>query len=143
MACCDDPHWRSMVTPGTLSGSPADSHAFLAMSIACGPTWETHPMMTSSIADGSTPVLAISSRSTWPAMSTGWTAERPPFRLPMGLRTAPTMYASDTETSKTTQPAVTRCTRCPMGCAGGLYPHFEATAHFGDGHSPKLVTAGV
>ena len=27
-ACCEEPHWRSMVTPGTLSGRPADSQAF-------------------------------------------------------------------------------------------------------------------
>ena len=63
-ACCDEPHCRSIVTPGTFSGSPADSHAFLAMSMACGPICETQPMMTSSTAAGSTPVLAISSRST-------------------------------------------------------------------------------
>ena len=26
-ACCEEPHWRSMVTPGTSSGSPAASQA--------------------------------------------------------------------------------------------------------------------
>ena len=31
-----------MVTPGTLSGSPADSQAVRARSRACGPTWLTH-----------------------------------------------------------------------------------------------------
>ncbi len=36
-ACCDEPHWRSTVTPGTCSGSPAASHAVRAMSPACGP----------------------------------------------------------------------------------------------------------
>ena len=95
-ACCDEPHWRSMVTPGTLSGRPADSHAFRPMSMDCGPVWETQPMMTSSTAEGSAPVLAMSSVRTCAARSTGCTADRPPFRLPTGERTAPTMYASDT-----------------------------------------------
>ena len=53
-------------------------------------------MMTSSTAEGSAPVRAISSVRTWAARSTGCTAARPPFRLPTGVRTAPTMYASDT-----------------------------------------------
>ena len=61
-ACCEEPHCRSMVTPGTPSGSPADSQAFRAMSMDCGPTCETQPMMTSSTADGSAPVRVISSR---------------------------------------------------------------------------------
>jgi hypothetical protein len=85
-----------MVTPGTLSGRPADSHAVRAMSAACGPACDTQPMTTSSTAAGSTPVRAISSRSTCAARSAGWTADRPPLRFPIGLRTAPTMYASDT-----------------------------------------------
>ena len=51
-ACWEDPHCRSMVTPGTLSGSPADSQAVRAMSMACGPIWDTHPMITSSTAAG-------------------------------------------------------------------------------------------
>src|SRR5437879_5876884 len=88
-----------MVTPGTLSGRPADSHALRAMSIDCGPIWETQPMITSSTAPGSAPVRAISSVSACAARSTGWTDARPPFRLPTGVRTAPTMYASDTTTS--------------------------------------------
>jgi hypothetical protein len=89
-----------MVTPGTLSGRPADSQALRAMSMACGPACETQPMMTSSTADGSAPVRVISSLSTCAARSTGWTPDSPPFRRPIGLRTAPTMYASDTMTSR-------------------------------------------
>ena len=61
MACCDEPHCRSMVTPGTRSGSPADSHAVRAMSRDCGPTCMTQPMITSSTASGSTPVRSTSS----------------------------------------------------------------------------------
>ena len=99
IACCDEPHCRSMVTPGTDSGSPADSHAVRAMSMACGPACDTQPMTTSSTAAGSTPVLLISSVSTCAARSAGWTDASPPLRLPTGDRTAPTMYASDTTTS--------------------------------------------
>src|SRR6202045_2250845 len=88
-----------MVTPGTLSGRPADSHAVRPMSTDCGPIWETHPMMTSSIAEGSAAVLAISSVSTCAPRSAGCTPARPPFRLPTGVRPAPTMYASDTTTA--------------------------------------------
>ena len=51
-ACCDEPHCRSTVTPGTWSGSPAASHAVRAMSPACGPTVSTQPKITSSTAAG-------------------------------------------------------------------------------------------
>ena len=90
-ACWDEPHCRSTVTPGTLSGSPADSHACRAMSSDCGPIWETQPMITSSTAAASMPVRATSSRSTCAARSTGLSFASPPFRLPTGVRTAPTM----------------------------------------------------
>ena len=43
IACCDEPHCRSTVVPGTSSGRPAASHAVRAMSPAWGPTWSTHP----------------------------------------------------------------------------------------------------
>ena len=51
-ACCDEPHWRSIVTPGTSSGNPAASHAVRAMSPACGPTWSMQPKITSSTVAG-------------------------------------------------------------------------------------------
>ena len=41
--CWEDPHCRSMVTPGTDSGQPAASTALRAMSKVCSPTWQTHP----------------------------------------------------------------------------------------------------
>ena len=53
-ACCDEPHWRSMVVPGTSSGSPAASQQVRAMSPACGPMASTQPKITSSTAAGST-----------------------------------------------------------------------------------------
>ena len=70
-ACWDDPHCRSTVTPGTLSGRPADSQAFLAISKVCGPICETQPMITSSIAAGSTPVRSTSARRACAPRSTG------------------------------------------------------------------------
>ena len=51
-ACCDEPHWRSMVVPGTSSGRPAASQQVRAMSPACGPMVSTQPKMTSSTARG-------------------------------------------------------------------------------------------
>ena len=36
-ACCDEPHCRSTVVPGTSSGKPATSQQVRAMSPACGP----------------------------------------------------------------------------------------------------------
>ena len=63
-ACWDDPHCRSMVTPGTWSGSPATSHAVRATSPACEPMVSQHPMMTSSTAPGSMPVRSTRARST-------------------------------------------------------------------------------
>ena len=129
-ACWDEPHCRSMVTPGTLSGRPADSQALRAMSMACGPTCETQPMMTSSTADGSAPVRVISSLSTCAAMSTGCTPDRPPLRLPTGVRTAPTMYASDTTTS--------------MSAGDGLAgPCFEVTPQYGSRHRRPAVRAAA
>jgi hypothetical protein len=49
-ACWDEPHWRSIVTPGTSSGSPAASQQVRAMSPACGPMVSTQPNTTSSTA---------------------------------------------------------------------------------------------
>ena len=58
-ACWDEPHCRSIVTPGTWSGSPATSQAVRATSPACEPIVSQHPMMTSSTAPGSIPVRSI------------------------------------------------------------------------------------
>ena len=95
-ACWDEPHCRSMVTPGTDSGRPADSHAVRAMSMVCGPTCMTQPMTTSSTAAGSTPLRSTTWRSVCAARSAGCTPDRPPLRLPTGVRTASTMNASAT-----------------------------------------------
>ena len=54
-ACCEEPHCRSTVTPGTSSGRPAASQQVRAMLPACGPIVSTQPKITSSTAAGSTP----------------------------------------------------------------------------------------
>ena len=46
--CCEDPHCRSIVTPGTCNGRPADSQQVRAISPARGPIVSTLPKMTSS-----------------------------------------------------------------------------------------------
>ena len=42
-ACCDDPHCRSTVVPGTESGNPAASSALRLTLSACSPTCERSP----------------------------------------------------------------------------------------------------
>ena len=51
-ACCDEPHWRSMVVAGTDSGKPAASTALRPMFSAWAPTCMTQPMITSSMRAG-------------------------------------------------------------------------------------------
>ena len=81
-ACCDDPHWRSTVVPGTSSGRPATSQHVRAMSPACGPIVSTQPNTTSSTAAGSTSTRSISARIACAPRSAGWTLARPPLRRP-------------------------------------------------------------
>jgi len=83
--------WRSMVTAGTLSGSFEASTALRPTWKACSPPWLTQPMMTSSIAPGSTPVRATIASSTAPPRSAGCQpARRPPLRPP-AVRAAATI----------------------------------------------------
>ena len=71
IACWPEPHWRSTLVPGTLSGSDDDSTQLRAMFAACAPLCMTQPKITSSIAAGSTPVRATSASSTLPPRSAG------------------------------------------------------------------------
>jgi hypothetical protein len=91
--CCDEPHWRSIVTPGTWVGRPAASQHVRAMSPACEPTVSQQPKITSSTAPGSTPVRSISALITCAPRSAECTDASPPPRFPTGVRTASTMYA--------------------------------------------------
>src|SRR5215210_1265453 len=92
--CWLEPHWRSIVTPVTVSGQPAVSAAVRPMSKVCSPTWPTQPQMTSSTSDGSTPARSTRLLSTCADRSAGCTPESPPLRLPTGVRTASTITAS-------------------------------------------------
>ena len=93
-ACWEEPHWRSMVTPGTWSGRPATSQAVRATSPAWDPMVSQQPMITSSTAPGSMPVRWTSALSTWAPRSAECIPERDPPRFPTGVRTASTMKAS-------------------------------------------------
>src|SRR3954467_14844680 len=92
--CWEEPHCRSIVVPGTVSGQPAESTALRAMLKVCSPTWLTQPQNTSSTTAGSIPVRSTIASSTAAERSTGCTPDRPPLRLPTGVRTAAQMTAS-------------------------------------------------
>src|SRR5215211_8082379 len=92
--CWLEPHWRSMVTPVTVSGQPAVSAAVRPMSKVCSPTWPTQPQITSSISAGSTPERSTRLVRTCADRSAGCTPDSPPLRLPTGVRTASTITAS-------------------------------------------------
>ncbi len=63
MACWADPHWRSTVVPGTVSGKPAARAALRPMFMACSPTVMVHPMTTSSTRAGSRSLRSTSALS--------------------------------------------------------------------------------
>jgi hypothetical protein len=87
-ACCEEPHWRSMVTAGTLSGSFDASTALRPMWKLCSPTWLTQPKITSSIAAGSMPLRSTNAFSTSPAISAGCQPASLPLRRPPAVRIA-------------------------------------------------------
>ena len=95
-ACWLDPHWRSIVVPGTDSGKPAARAALRAMLTPCSPTWETQPQMTSSTS-GRVDAGPRDERVEHVAdRSPGCTpdSDLPGLPTPTGVRTAPTMTAS-------------------------------------------------
>ncbi len=94
MACCEEPHCRSTVTPGTDSGYPAASHAVRAIFPACGPMVSQQPNTTSSTTFGSILLRPSSPRSAAAPRSAGCTSASEPPRLPTGVRTASITYAS-------------------------------------------------
>ncbi len=98
-ACSEDPHWRSIVEAHTVSGQPPTSTACLPTFSACSPTCVTQPICTSSISPGSTSNRSTSPFRTCAASSSARISESEPFRLPIGERTASTMYASRTTTA--------------------------------------------
>src|SRR3546814_9528073 len=70
-ACKDDPHCRSIVTAGTLSGSDEARTAVRPTCKDCSPTCDTQPMMTSSTTAGSIPLRSTSVSSTSAPRSAG------------------------------------------------------------------------
>ena len=95
MACCEEPHCRSMEVPGTDSGKREANTALRATFVDCSPTWLTQPMNTSSTSAGSAPVRSSKSFKTWAAKSTGCQPDKRPPLLPPAVRVAATMNASD------------------------------------------------
>ncbi len=90
-ACCDEPHCRSMVTPGTFIGSLEASAAMRPMQPLCWPACSTQPMITSSTSAGSAPLRSTSASITCAARSTGCQPETRPPRLPPAVRAAATI----------------------------------------------------
>src|SRR5438105_4527182 len=93
-ACWLDPHCRSIVVPGTVSGKPAASAALRPTLRLCSPTWLTQPAMTSSTTPGSIPARSTRAPSVCASRSTGCQSFRQPLRRPTGVRTASTITAS-------------------------------------------------
>ena len=92
-ACWAEPHWRSTVVPGTVSGKPAASAALRPMFMACSPTVMVQPKTTSSTSAGSRSLRSRSARRGWAARSTACQPERRPFFFPTGVRTTSTITA--------------------------------------------------
>src|ERR1041385_3184304 len=92
--CCDEPHWRSTLVPGTCSGRRDAITALRATLIACWPTWLTQPQITSSIRLGSALLRSSRALITSAPMSTGCQSFSLPPRLPPAVRAAATIYAS-------------------------------------------------
>ncbi len=92
-ACWAEPHWRSTVVPGTVSGNPAARAALRPMFMACSPTVMVQPKITSSTRAGSRSLRATSACRGWAARSTACHPERRPFFFPTGVRTTSTITA--------------------------------------------------
>jgi hypothetical protein len=93
-ACCDEPHWRSIVVPGTSSGRPAASQHVRAMSPAC--VADRVDAAEDHVVDGGrVDARALDERLEHVRAHVGGMlcAEATP-RRPTGVRTASMMYAS-------------------------------------------------
>src|SRR6516225_1998442 len=88
LACCDDPHWQSIVVAATSYGRPASSHDVRVTLKPCSPAWVTHPPTTCPTDAGSMPARLTTSTWAAPRMSAARSPESQPLRFPMGVRTA-------------------------------------------------------
>ena len=77
--CIDEPQKRLTVVPATLIGRSARKPMMRATLKPCSPSGNAQPMMMSSMSFASTPVRFTSSRTTWPAISSGRTLASWPF----------------------------------------------------------------
>ena len=92
-ACCEEPHWRSMVVAGTDSGQPAASTALRPTLRDCSETCMTQPMITSSTRAGSSLLRSATALRASEARSTACQLRSFPLRLAPAVRTASTMTA--------------------------------------------------
>ncbi len=94
-ACWLDPHCRSTVVPGTLSGKPAVSSAVRAMFSDWSPICPTQPAITSSTSAVSRPLRSTRAVSVCASRAAGCTPDRAPPGLPFpeGVRMMSTMTA--------------------------------------------------
>ena len=89
-----EPHTLLIVSAATVGGSPARSAACRAGAWPT-PAESTLPRMTSSMSAGSTPARATASRTAIAPSSVTGNDESDPRNLPIGVRHAESMKASD------------------------------------------------
>src|SRR5580658_7993286 len=143
-ACCDEPHWRSMVVAGTDSGHPAASTMFRPTLNACSPTWDTQPMMTSSTILGSRLFRLASARSASDARSTACQFFSFPLRFPPGVRTASTMTACGMRLLPCGRTHVANPTGKPRSIVASVdAPSKNMDRWLGDGGMALLAAVGV
>src|SRR6185312_3669691 len=94
MACKPEPHSRSTLNAGTLSGMPAFRVATRDRYMSRGSVLMTWPKTTWPTAAAGTPVRSSTARTTVSPSSHGGTSFRPPPKSPTAVRHAPTMTMS-------------------------------------------------
>ena len=82
IAISPEAHWRSMVWPGTVTGSPAAMSAWRAMFSPAVPAVSTLPTTTSSISSGATDARSTAWAIAWPASE----GERVRLNAPLNAR---------------------------------------------------------
>src|SRR5690554_1713952 len=93
-AASPDPHFRSIVSPGTEVGQPAPRSEVRAIFADCSPIWVTQPNTTSSMDSAAKPFRYKSSFKTSAPRWSARTPARLPRKRPTGVRTASTITTS-------------------------------------------------
>src|SRR6187431_2783457 len=139
VACWLEPHCVSTVVAAVDIGRPAASHAVRDTLNACSPTWLTQPPTTWPTSVGSMPVRSTIARWTIESTSAGCMVDRPPPRLPMGVRTASTMTTFELEEAEFDMtPTVERAGR--SGSARESIGCYACTDAFATEHLRSLLT---